>query len=460
MGTTTVFFETVKSEGLAHLSYLVGDGAMAAVVDPRLDCHIYVELARRHGARITHIVETHRNEDYLVGSRTLAQMTGAQVLHSAQLPFTYGAPIVDGDTVDLGRVRLTAWETPGHTPEHLAFLLADRSSSDDPVAVFSGDALFVGSTGRIDLFPGREAEMAGLLYESLFGRLLTLPDGTLLHPAHGQGSYCGSGISAREISTIGYEKAHNPSLQHRTRQDFVQAKRQERLERPPYFARMEAGNLHGALLERFPDPDRLPARGFHTRQQDGMVVVDVRGPEAFGGAHVPGAWSLMQELLGHFAGWFLPYDRPIGLVVDDAVQRDAAICALIRVGYTRLDGVMVTMDDWAASGLTFAGIPQISVHAVLRRRQAGTPFLLLDVRSAEEFSQGHLPDARHCYVGLLPDSLDTIPRDIPIVTFCSTGHRAAIAASLLQQYGYAQVENCLGSMQACQAVRCQTVGED
>ncbi len=245
--------------------------------------------------------------------------------------------------------------------------------------------------------------MAGLLYDSLFGKLLTLPDGTLIHPAHGHGSFCGSGMSTREISTIGYERAHNPALRQRTRQDFVQAKLQERLEKPPYFSRMEEGNLHGVLLEHLPDPERMTARDFQDRlQRRGMIAVDVRQPEAYGGAHVPGAWSLSEKLLGHFAGWFLSCDRPLGLIVNDMAQCDAAIRALLRVGISQIDGYLVAMDDWANSGLEFAGIPQISIHEVMRRRRDGTPFLLLDVRSAAEFSRGHLPGAQHCFVGLLP----------------------------------------------------------
>ncbi|MHB9108164.1 MAG: MBL fold metallo-hydrolase [Armatimonadota bacterium] len=454
-----MFFETVKSEGLAHLSYLIGDGGAAAVIDPRLDCHIYPDLARQHGARITHIFETHRNEDYLVGSRALAGITGAEVFHSGKQPFTYGHDVAEGDRFDLGGVRLTVLETPGHTPEHLAFLAADRSSSDDPFAVFTGDALFVGSSGRTDLAPERKEEMAALLYDSLFGKLLALPDGVLVHPAHGRGSACGSGMSSREVSTIGYEKRHNPTLQHDTRDGFVQAKLGERLETPPYFARMREANLHGALLDRLPDPDRLPVQAFQRQCDDGMVVVDVRRPEAFGGAHVPGAWSLMQEVLGHFAGWFLPADRPLGLVVNDDAQRDAAIRDLVRVGYDRIAGCLVTMDDWAVCGLEFAAVPQISTDEVLRRLNTRAPFLLLDVRSAEEFTGGHLPGAKHIYVGHLPDRLHDVPRDLPIVTFCSTGHRASIAASILQQHGYPRVENCLGSMQACQALDCPVIRE-
>ena len=279
------------------------------MIDPRLDCHVYMELARRHGTQITHIIETHRNEDYLIGSLTLAHRTGALVLHGGKLPFTYGSAIAEGASVDLGHVRLTVWDARTYAGAPGA-AGGTRSSSDDPLAVFTGDCLFVGSTGRTDLLPGREEEMAGLLYQSLFEKLLTLPDGTLIHPAHGQGSYCGNGMSTREISTIGYERAHNPTLQHHTREDFVQQTAGTVGEAAILFPH-EVGNLHGVLLEHLPDPYRLPARQFHAQQQQhGMIAVDVREPAAYGGAHVPGAWALPEEQLGLFAGWFLAYRPP------------------------------------------------------------------------------------------------------------------------------------------------------
>ncbi|HCU37225.1 MAG TPA: MBL fold metallo-hydrolase [Armatimonadetes bacterium] len=451
-----LFIERIKSPGIAHISYLVGDGTRAAVIDPRRDCGIYAELARRQGARITHIFETHRNEDYVIGSVELAAMTGAEILHGKQLDFAYGTPVGTGDAFDLGSARLSVLHTPGHTFESISIALADRSFSPEPVAVFTGDALFIGDVGRTDFFPGREDEVAGLLHQSIFETLLPLGDHVLLYPAHGAGSVCGAHLASREFSTLGYERLHNVVLKHTEQEDFVAFKRAEHHYKPPYFTRMEQYNLSGPPpLSGIAIPGPMSADEFASRMAAGMVVLDVRGPEAFGGAHIPGSVSMPLDHVPVYAGWLVPYDVPIGLVIDSLDQVTTAREHLLRIGYDTVSAYLHRgMTQWEVGGREFEGLPQVYIGEVKRRLDAGEEFLVLDVRSAGEFAAGHLRGALNIYLGDLPQRLGDLPRDMTITTFCGSGARASIAASILKQNGFGRVENCLGSMAACRSTEC------
>ena len=451
-----MFLERVFSPGLAHASYFVGDGNRAAVIDPRRDCNVYLDLACREGARITHILETHRNEDYVIGSTDLARLTGATVYHGAELPFAYGETAGEGDTFDLNGVRLTVLETPGHTDESISIAVADLTTGSDPFAVFTGDALFVGDVGRTDFFPDRAEQVAGLLYDSLFGRLLPLGDEVIVLPAHGAGSVCGAGLAQRDLTTLGYERRHNPVLQLTNQDEFIRFKVAERHYLPPYFRRMEVYNLEGAPpLQGVPQPPPCGAQEFAAAMAEGMLVLDARTPEAFGGAHIPGSFAIPLEMIPAFAGWLLPYDTPLGLVVEEPAQVETAVRYLLRIGYDEVACYLAEgMHDWETAGRRFEGIPQVYIGEIKRRLEAREPFTLLDVRSAREFAEGHLRGAVHIYVGELSDRLDEIPVARPITTFCGSGHRAIVAASVLRRHGFREVENCLGSMRACEATGC------
>ena len=455
-------FTTIKSAGLAHQSYLLGSDGVAAVIDPRRDCRVYQEIAQREGCRITHIFETHRNEDYLIGSRDLARLTGATIYHGSQLPFTYGLGVDDGDCFPLGGLRLRVLHTPGHTLEHIAISVAEGGDRTSPFAVFTGDALFVNDVGRTDLLRDKELA-AAMLYDSLFEKLLPLGDEVMVYSAHGAGSACGLHMSEREVSTIGYERRHNPALQRATREEFVRAKLAEKQEYPPYFERMEEYNLHGApALAALPSPcPAQPATVAQAIKDEMVVVIDVRRPEAYGGAHIPGSLSIPREMLARFAGWFVPYDHALGLIVDDTAQVEQAVRDLVRIGYDRVE-MFLDMRSWATAGLPYAATEQIDIETLLAWQQRKEDFTLLDVRSEHEYQAGHLPDAVHIYVGDLPNRLYELTgrADRPIVTFCSTGYRANIAASLLQQAQFAHVYNSLGSMEACQAISCPIEREE
>ena len=451
-----MFLEKIKSEGLAQLSYIVGDGQCAAVIDPRLDCEIYRQIADREGAKITHIFETHRNEDFVIGSCALAGMTGATIYHGAELPFEYGRSVNEGDRFEFGDVTLEVIKTPGHTDESISLVLADREFSDQPLAVFTGDALFIGDVGRTDFFPDRAEEVAGLLYDSIFKKLLPLGDHVLLYPAHGAGSVCGSGMASREFSSLGYERQFNPALKVTDRDDFIRRKTQEVHYYPPYFRQMEEANLAGPSLPAIlPRPVPANADEFAKRMENGLLALDTRSPEAFAGAYIPGSLAIPLDMIPAYAGWFLPYDQDIGLIVQDFADVEPAVRDLARLGYEKIVSYLDEgLHGWEISGRAYDQIPALYAGDLKRRMNQDDNFVLLDVRKAEEIEEVRLPGSTEIFLGEISERLGDIPADRPIVTFCGSGRRAIIAASLLKRHGFRHVEDCLGSMAACQAIGC------
>ncbi|MFW6326045.1 MAG: MBL fold metallo-hydrolase [Desulfovermiculus sp.] len=456
-----MFLEKIKSEGLSHLSYIVGDNGYAAVIDPRRDCQVYLDRAYQQGAQITAIFETHRNEDYVIGSLELSQMTGATIYHGQELPFAYGQPVAEGDMFEFGQARLQVLKTPGHTYESISLVLYDTGSGEHPLGVFSGDALFIGDVGRTDFFPDRLQETAGLLYDSIFQKLLPLGDQVILYPAHGAGSVCGAGMADRDFSTLGYERANNQTLQVESREEFIQAKINEQHTKPPYFSKMEEYNLNGAPpVHPLHPPKPMHADQFEQAMHKGLTAVDIRSPEAFAGAYIPGSLAIPLEMLSVYAGWFLSYDKDIGLIVDSYDDVHAARRFLARIGYDRVHGYLHKgLHEWEITGKYYETIPAIYAGEIQRRIREGEDFTLLDVRTEQEYNQGHLPDAQHIFLGDLPSRLNEVGSARPVTTFCGSGQRAIIAASILKKNGFEQVEDCLGSIQACSRGVCEIVKE-
>ncbi|HSO19305.1 MAG TPA: MBL fold metallo-hydrolase, partial [Desulfosarcina sp.] len=316
---SSMFLEKIRSEGLSHLSYIIGHAGMAAVVDPRRDCGVYVDIAHRNGARIEYIFETHRNEDYIAGSSELARTAGAEIYHGGALEFAYGRVVADGDKFDLGDIRLEVLETPGHTFESISIAVVDRRSGEYPVAVFTGDALFVGDVGRTDFFPDKAERMAGLLYDSIFHKILPLGDQAILCPAHGAGSVCGQGMSEREFSTLGMEKLTNRMLRTKDKNEFIRLKTGEEHDMPPYFKQMEEINLRGSAMPigELHVPRPMKASSFSELLKNKAIALDVRSPEAIGGALIPGCIGIPLHMIPAFAGWLLPYDRDLLLVAPN-----------------------------------------------------------------------------------------------------------------------------------------------
>jgi len=444
-----MILETIKTTGLSHLSYLVGAGGKAAVIDPRRDCEIYLEHARAQGLEITHILETHRNEDLVSGSPLLAAMTGARVLHgpNPERPVVFAETAREGDSIDIGQLRIEVIETPGHTDDHLAYAVHDTAYPDGAVGVFTGDALFIGDVGRTDFYPDRKREVAGLLYDSL-QKLLALGDQAIVYPAHGAGSVCGSGMAEREFSTIGHERRNNPRLQFETRDDFIAFKIAEHHYQPPYFRLMERLNMDGAdPAPRVLRPKVISLGELHEAQCD--HVIDVRDPLAFASGHLAGAMSLPTGMISAFAGWFIGEEHRIGLVASDEAQLNAAMEHLARIGLDRIAGGFVGVVPAAANGADMRAIPTVQTETVERRlAQAGEDWTLLDVRDADERASGAIEGSQHLYVGHLNEGWRDLDPDRHYTVMCASGMRATVAAGWLASRGFDRLDIYLGSMGA------------
>lgn len=446
-----MFIERVKSEGLAQLSYVVGSDGQAAVVDPRRDCDIYVDIAAAKSCRITHIFETHRNEDLISGASALAEITGAIVYHgpNAAGEVVYASTTREDDVFTLGKAEFCVLETPGHTDDSISLALYDTDFADGAIAVFTGDALFVGDVGRTDFYPQRLREVAGLLYDSL-QKILNLGDQAILYPAHGAGSVCGSGMADRDISTLGHERRNNPRLRIGDRESFIEKKIAEDHHMPPYFKHMEALNLCGAPGFQSPHAQApLTPEKFKALQQN-SVLIDVRSASAFLGAHIHNSLALPIEMISSFAGWFIEPQQDIVLIAEDADHAALATRHLARIGYDNIRGFLApSLIVWAAGGESFGTLPVVDAATVQSRLESRPKqWELLDVRDEDEFSQASIAGARQLYIGEVQTRIDELQKDSSYTLMCGSGARATVAASILLKAGIHNIDIFLGSMGA------------
>ncbi|BDZ69575.1 MBL fold metallo-hydrolase [Methanobacterium petrolearium] len=442
--------ELVKSEGIAHHSYFVGNSGRAAVVDPRRDVEVYLSLAESNGLDITHIFETHRNEDYVIGSLELADATGAEIYHGRNLDFGYGTPVIDGAKFTLGSVELEVLETPGHTLESISLALRDMGVSKEVQMVFSGDVIFAGETGRVDFYGvDRRPEMAGLLYDSLFSKILPLGDHVILCPAHGAGSVCGADIRQQDYTTVGYEMKTNPQLNLASKKDFIDFKIKETLYTPPYFKKMEEYNQKGApIMGRLPYLKAMPAKILKKMQSDGAQILDVRKPTSFGDGHIPGSFNIWREGVAAFAGWFLNYNDPIILVDDHGYGLNEVRQSLVRLGFDNIYGYLA--DGFPNWYLHAESVDKLNLWTVqdLKKHQFDGDFFLLDVRQIDDWENGYIEGAYHIYLGEVPLKMNEIPGDTPVVVYCDSGYKSTVACSFLKNNGYSSLTSVVGSMTA------------
>ncbi len=446
-----MIFKRIKAEGLAHLSYFIGSENEAVVIDPRRDCQIYIDIAKREETNIKYVFETHRNEDYVVGSLELAQLTGAEIYHGPWPDFKYGNKIKDGQVFYVGKLKVTAIHTPGHTPGCMSYAVADLASGEETVLVCTGDALFVNDVGRTD-FGGlvKRREWSENLYNSIFNKLLPLGDHVILCPAHGSGSVCGGNIADREWSTLGLERRMNPLLQL-SKEQFVEHKINEHHETSPYFRKMEQYNLEGPpVLSNLQEPKLLSPAEFRTLIDKDAVVVDTRTPPAFGSAHINGSYNIWLGGLPLFAGWVLPYDQSILLVLKEKDQLETAVKYLLRIGYDLIEGYIVGVETWYTEALPINHLGLLTVQELKTRLEKSKDLTLLDVRSDEEWNSGHVEGAIHMYVGLLKEHIAEILTNQTTAVICSIGNRASLGASILQRKGYTDIHVVLGGMFAWQ----------
>ena len=451
-----LIFETIQTEGIAQLSYLIGDdeAGIAAVFDPRPDVDCYLELAREKRVAITHIFETHIHVDFVSGSRELcARARSAKIYLSheggAHYDFEHEG-VVDGDLFELGSARIAARHTPGHSPEHLAYLLSEKDHPDAPWGVLTGDSLFVSSAGRPDLLgSSRENELAEKLFHTLHDFYLQLYDGVIIHPTHGQGSPCGADIGDRLSSTIGYERRFNALLQFDDVNSFTNYMLTDAAPIPTYYPLMGAVNTKGPeVLGNLPPVRGLPPESFQEAAGDNAnVLIDTRKMLAFGGGHIKGALNIGGlPILSIWAGWLLDPDQPILLVLESDEKLEEIVRYFVRTGYTRFAGYLVGgMQAWNNAGLPLEAVGQMPVHEV---KAAGEKVQILDVRAPAEWQDGHIPHARHLFLGELRENLDRLDQGKPTAVYCDSGYRASIATSILQQHGFECVCNIPGSWQA------------
>jgi hydroxyacylglutathione hydrolase len=446
-------FKRIKSEGLAHISYLLISENEACVIDPRRDAKIYIKKAFEDDADILYIFETHRNEDYIIGSLELKDVMDLKIYHGPGLDWEYGNIVKDGQEFKLGGLNIKALHTPGHTDESMSYAVYDTQTDtgDDAVLIFTGDALFVGDVGRTDMY-GREHDrrMAKNLYNSLFNKILPIGDQAIVCPAHGAGSVCGASISKREYTTIGIERKHNPPLQITDEEKFIQFKMNEHHYFLPYFKKMEEYNLKGApLLKNVPRFKPMSTNKFKNEINEGAIVLDTRNPDSFGGAHIKGSYNIWLEGLPSFAGWILPYDVPLLLVVKDFNNLNEAHEHLLRIGYDNLAGYLIGgITSWYSDNLPIEDNGLLTARELKNRLENDVETLILDVRSITERKQGYIEGSNHLYVGELEKNLDQLPRDKPIATVCGNGSRASLGTSILKRNGFKEVFTVLGSMKA------------
>jgi hydroxyacylglutathione hydrolase len=447
-----MYFEQFYLGCLAHASYLLASNGEALVVDPQRDVDAYSKAAGEHGVKIRHIFETHLHADFVSGHTELAARTGAQIYVSpnagAKFPHV---EVRDGFVLHVGKMRLRVLETPGHTPESICLEITDEEKSPEPWAVLTGDTLFIGDVGRPDLSRTHTpAELAGLLYDSLHHKLLTLPDHVLVYPAHGAGSLCGRNMRAERSSTIGTERLTNYALQIKTREEFIRQLTANLPSRPDYFLQDAEINRSGAAaLSDLPSLQPLSAAEVMHLTNGGVPVLDVRTGDQFASAHVPGSINI--ALSGQFASWAGTLlglsSRPV-LIAESSEQVDEAQMRLARVGIEDVRGYLDGgIDGWKKAGFPLAQIPQITADGLAARLRSHE-FSVLDVRREPEWQAGHIEGAAWWPLDHFKVSAPEIDRTLSIAVHCKSGYRSMIACSLLQRAGFSNVTNVVGGFDA------------
>jgi hydroxyacylglutathione hydrolase len=441
--------------GLAHYSYVLSSMGKAVIVDPCRDVDVYTDYAAANDLQITHILETHIHADYASGARELAQSAGAEFLasgHDTGEEFQYKFPhkdLMDGEALDVGDMRIVALHTPGHTPEHLSFLIEEKSRGNHPMSLLSGDFVFVGSLGRPDLLGDAAKErLAGQLYDSIHEKIKTLPDWVEVHPGHGAGSLCGAGMSERPQSTLGYERIANRFFTSMDRATFIREILANSPEFPEYYKRMKRLNSEGpAILGGIPGNPEMSLAEFKKGVDDlNAIVIDLRRQEAFGGGHIPGAFNIGgDQNLSTWAAWVLPTDRPIYLVGEEGGDTHARR-QLIRVGLDNVKGYLKGgLKTWLLAGYPIAHVPQISTTE-LNQRLSKNGIVVVDVRSPGEWRNGHIAGAKHIPAGEVRQRATELQKEKPIHVICGSGYRSSLATSILLRDGFPDVTNVMGGM--------------
>lgn len=470
-----MIFKRLYQEQLSQASYLIGCSTTkeAVMIDPHRDIDLYIDTAAREGVQIVAVTETHIHADFASGAYELALRTGARLYLSAAGPedwsylYTQEAaavPLHDGDQIQVGHVQLDVLATPGHTPEHIAFLVTDTAEATEPMGICTGDFIFVGDVGRPDLLEkvagvaGNKEAAAESLFQSL-QRVRAFPDYLQIWPGHGAGSPCGRALGAVPQSTLGYEKRFNWAFAPGQREDFVRSILTGQPEPPHYFVQMKRINRDSpTLLRTQSQPAQLSADQLDTQLASGSMIIDLRPADQYAAGHIMGTVSL--PISGPFltwSGWLLPYDQPL-LLIGDAYEVRAARRQLRLIGLDNIAGFWTREDmlAWQLNGHTFTRSAQIDVPHVQTLLQEDA-ITIIDVRAVAEFASGCIPASRNIPLGDFLQRIDDIPTDQPVVILCLGGTRSAIGASLLEAHGRTNIFNLTGGFQAWQKTNATVV---
>jgi len=443
MSQPSLYLEQFVDESLGNSAYLVGshDTKLAAVIDPLRDVDRYLAAAERAGMKIVHVLDTHLHADFVSGAREIAAATGAMIAASleAHLGFDH-QPLVEGDELPMGGFTVQVMATPGHTPEHISFLVVGADAAT-PASLFSGGALIVGGAARTDLL-GHDLTLplARNLYHTIHDKLLKLPDEVTVYPTHGAGSFCVAPASSDRVTTIGRERTHNALTQPQSEEEFIEHALDGLPSYPVYYRELRAVNQRGpTVFGSLPVLKPLSAPEVRDHIERGALILDVRHPNVFAQGHIPGAFGIrLAAPLVTWAGWLIPFGSPLILVADTAEDQLNAIRQLIRIGYDNLLGYLEGgIEAWAKAGFEVATVPTISATELHARRRDGEALTVLDVRQDSEWQAGHVPGAIHIEAGRLPyDDVLPLPTDRPIAIHCAHGNRSMAALSVLKRRGY------------------------
>ena len=442
-----MYFKQFYLGCLAHASYLLGSEGEAAVVDPQRDIEQYITEANVHGLKIKYVIETHLHADFVSGHRELAARTGAEIIFGAKAGASFPHRAVhDGAEIKLGNEILRIIETPGHTPESISILVENK--------ILTGDTLFIGDVGRPDLAASKgftAEQMAGMLYESLHKKILTLDDAIEVYPAHGAGSMCGRNISKETSSTIGEQRKFNYALKPMSKETFVKMMTTDLPEAPAYFSKDAEINRRGAAaLTELPRPQELTPQEINQLVQAGTLVVDVRTAAQFGAGHIPGAINL--GLGGQFASWagsLIAIELPLVIVADEPAQIDESVMRLARVGIENIKGYLSGgMYAWDQAGLTNVTIPQMPIDELKLQIEEHADLQIVDVRRPAEFNVGHAPGAVNLQLATLEENLGQLDPQRPTAVLCQSGYRSSAATSVLAQHGFNNLFNVVGGTTA------------
>lgn len=433
-------FELFVTPGLGDNSYLIESQGEALLVDPQRDAWRFLEAVQQRKLSLKYTLETHVHNDYLSGALAIHEATGAVV--AAPACGNYEFPhrgLREGDTIRLGDLRLVCLETPGHTPEHVAYLVFD-GGSQSPLAILTGGSLMVGSAGRTDLFgEAQTRKLTADQFRSL-RRLASYGDDPLILPTHGAGSFCAAtGSSLKRTSTLDAERDSNPALREPDEAGFARRQLANLPAFPTYYRSMAPINRIGpAALACPPRPAALSAAEVEQLARSGAWIVDARDRLEFAAAHIPGSINIeIDHTFASYVGWTVPFGRRVVLLLPDASAWEEPVTQLLRIGYDEVAGMLAGgINSWISAGMAVSSYPVASIDDLCRSCLEGQAMTILDVRQRAEWERGHIPEkSRHLFVGDLPAHLDDLPGQNDFWTICASGHRAAIAASLLDRAG-------------------------